>query len=146
MNGAHILKAGGHTRLLGTSKSGRLEITEDSITRLRRHSVDMGASAPTYSSIKSDPTCQDCGAGLDDAETHVLPLQSLHGGAGPTATQYWRTLRARDSGRSYGARAGILGQDFVLLQARNHNKDEERSGNTTNEQSRIEGAIKDRTR
>ena len=44
----------GHTRLLGTSKSGRLEITEDSITGLRRHSVDMGASAPTCSTIKSE--------------------------------------------------------------------------------------------
>ena len=50
----HTLKAGGHTRLLGTSKSGRLEITEDSITGLSRHSVDMGASVPTYSSIKSE--------------------------------------------------------------------------------------------
>ena len=54
MNGAHTLTAGGHTRLLGTSKSGRLEITEDSITGLRRHSVDMGASAATCSSIKSE--------------------------------------------------------------------------------------------
>ena len=54
VNGTHILKAGGHTRLLGTSKSGRLEITENSITGLRRHSVDRGASAPTCSSIKSE--------------------------------------------------------------------------------------------
>ena len=54
VNGAHTLKAGEHTHLLGISKSGRLEIMEDSITGLRRHSVDMGASAPTCSSIQSE--------------------------------------------------------------------------------------------
>ena len=72
--------------------------------------------------------------------TRVLPLQSLHGGAGPTATQYWRTLGgARDSGRSYATRAGILEQDCVLLQARNHKKHGKRSGNTANEQPRTLG-------
>ena len=54
VNGTHTLKTGRHTRLLSTSKSGRLEITKDTITGLRRHSVDMGASAPTCSSIKSE--------------------------------------------------------------------------------------------
>ena len=54
VNGVHTLKPGGHTRLLGTSKSGRLEITEDLINGLRRHSVDMSASAPTCSSIKAE--------------------------------------------------------------------------------------------
>ena len=112
VNGMHTLKAGGHTPLLGTSKSGRLDITEDSITGLRRHSVDMGASAPTYSSIKSEVLSQ--------------PARTV-------------ALDRRDSGRSHAARAGILGQYCVLLQARNHKKDEKRSGNTVNDHPRTLG-------
>ena len=54
VNGAHTLKAGGHTSLLGTSKSGRLDIMEDLITGSCKHSVDMDASAPTCSSTKSE--------------------------------------------------------------------------------------------
>ena len=42
-----------HT-LIRIFKNGRLEITEVSITGLRRHSVDMGASVPNCSSIKSE--------------------------------------------------------------------------------------------
>ena len=40
--------------LIRDVKSRCPEITEDSITGLRKHSVDMGASAPTCSSIKSE--------------------------------------------------------------------------------------------
>ena len=71
MNGTHTLKAGGDTRLVGMSKSGQHEITEDSITGLRRHSVDMSASAPTYSSIKSEVIQPASTVGLDRMTRHT---------------------------------------------------------------------------
>ena len=59
--------------------------------------------------------------------TCVLSLHNLHGGAGPTATENWDTLRDRDTGRSHVAGTGNLGEDCVLLQVRDHEEERKRS-------------------
>ena len=64
--------------------------------------------------------------------TCVLPLHNLHRGAGPTTTENWDTLRDRDT---YDARTGILGQDCVLLQTRDHEEERKRSRHTVLEEN-----------
>ena len=69
----------------------------------------------------------------------VLLLYNLHGGAGPTTTENWDTLSARDTGRSHVARTRILGQVCVLFQARNHEKERKRSKDAATGESRTLG-------
>ena len=45
--------------------------------------------------------------------TCVLSLHNLHGGASPTTTENWDTLRDRDTGRSHVARTGNLERDCM---------------------------------
>ena len=136
VNGAHALKAGGHTSLLGTSKSGRLEITEDSITGLRRHSVDMGVSASTCSRIKSEAIQPARTVALDrmTRNTRYSAAESTRRSGTNCNTVLAHTLNP-----SQWSKLCCLGQDCVLLQARNHKKDGKRSGNTANDQPRTLG-------
>ena len=86
---------------------------------------------------RSYPTFQDCGAGSDDAEHAFFRCRVYTEERVQLQHSIDAPFRARDSGRSYAARAGILGQYCVLLQALNHKKDGKRSGNTANDQPRI---------
>ena len=70
--------------------------------------------------------------------TCFLSLHNLHGGAGST-TENWDILRDTDTGRSHVARTGILGQDCVLLQARDHEEERKRSRDAANGEPRTLG-------